>query len=175
LTLRLHNIVGAASESLVAAYLASEGYEVYAPLSPHARADLAYRRNGRILGAQIKTASWQSADRFRYEQTRVSDRRTNTAYAPEEIDELWVVGTHLWRFPVEAIQGKTMLTLNSTNPGSRKSKRDYDPEDFIEIFGSMESPFRDRWKADDPEPQRLTTITTYAPSTLRKNGRRNGP
>jgi hypothetical protein len=128
--LRLHNKTGAASEALVLAYLASEGFETYLPTSPHARADLAYRRDGRLLGVQVKTACWHKASEssHRYEQCRVSDRRTKEAYRPDEIDELWVVGTHLWRFPVAVIQGKQHLGLNSTNPDPRKTKRDYDPE-----------------------------------------------
>lgn len=60
-----------------------------------------------------------------------------------------------------------MLTLNSSNQGPRKTKRDYHPEQFVEVFGSFERPFRDRWKEDDPNPTRFTTNTEYLPSTLR--------
>lgn len=172
--LRLHNITGAMSEGLVATYLASLGYELYLPSSPHSRADLVYRRDGRLAGVQVKTATWHwgSNSPHRYEQCRVSDRRTRTAYTPAEIDELWVVGTHLWNFPVESIQGKQMLTLNSTNSDPRKSKRDYDPERFVEVWGSIEQPFRDRWVRDDTSPLRMTTVTEYAPGSLRNLNRK---
>lgn len=144
--LRATNITGAVSEAMVAGYLHAAGYEVFLPAQGHGRADLVYGDGSKLFKVQVKTASFVpgSNSPHWYEQCRLVRRGINTPYTREEVDEIWIVGTHLWCFPIDMVDGLTSISLNSTNPAPRKSIRTYDPNQFIVVRGSLDRPYRDR-------------------------------
>lgn len=161
---------GAVSESMVAGYLASMGYEIFLPAQDHGRADLVYLKEGKPVRVQVKTSSLSKASEsdHRYELCRlVRANGVSTPYTKDEVDELWVVGTHLWRIPVQYITGMTNITLMSTNPNPRKTVRNYDPNDLIVVSGSVDRPYRDRLSWHDPDPSIFVTNTEYNPTTIR--------
>lgn len=151
--------VGAVSELMVRGYLTSCGYETYGPDKLHARADLVYVKKGKPVRVQVKTATFSTTGKYRYEQCRLNKKgykgalEKQTSYSAEDVEEIWVVGTHLWCFPIELAGGRPSLFLSSTNPEPRCLRRDYDPNDFIVVTGSPERPFR----------LRLTTNESYEP------------
>lgn len=162
--------IGATSEAMVCGYLAGMGYEIYSPRQDHGRADLVYLSDSSLVRVQVKTASLSdgSSSAYRYESCRlVRANGKNTPYTKDEIDEVWVVGTHLWCFPVEVLEGLTSITLLSTNPSPRKTVRGYDPNSFIVVDGSFDKPFRDRLFFNEPNPPRLVTNNSHSPETIR--------
>ncbi len=136
---------GAASELLVGSHLLAEGADVYFPSMGQGRCDLIYLRENEAVKVQVKTTTWSKSGVWKYEQCRLSMSRGSVyqkTYTTEEIDELWVVGTHLWCFPSSLIAGRTSLCLNTSRPIARKSSRDYVPDDYIVKRGSFETPIR---------------------------------
>jgi hypothetical protein len=163
------NLLGTVSEGLVRTYLGAQGLEVFAPDSSHSRADLIYIDPVRgAIRVQVKTSSVFQRPQHSFEQCRLVRKGINTPYSEKEIDELWVVGTHLWCFPVSLTVGLTSITLGSSNPTPRKTIRTYNTEEFVKVRGNIDRPFRSRWLMDDPEPTLFLTNDSYAPSTQRK-------
>lgn len=162
------NIIGAVSECMVMGYLVSQGYEVFLPHSGASRADLVYIKDGRSVKVQVKTACWTCAAEspHKYEQCVVKKTRSGT-YEEMEIDEFWIVGTHLWCFPFESVGKVVNLSLGTTNPKPRKTVRTYDPNDFVVVWGSLEEPFRDRLFKDATAPFVSVTNDSYNPETVR--------
>lgn len=136
---------GSSSEHIVASYLAAQGYELYAPAVTHTRADLVYVKDDKPVRVQVKssTMSRGSDNRFNYEQSRLANSG-RSPYTEADVEEIWIVGTHLWRFPISLCSGRTSLFLGSNNPEPRRIRRTYEPDDFIVIRGSHERPFKDR-------------------------------
>lgn len=147
--------IGAAIESLVAAYFLARGFEVYTPLMSQSRCDLIYVDGQRLVRVQVKTGTWSQTGKYMYENCSLSRGLRHEyewkalTYTSEEIDEVWIAGTHLWCFPVAFVAGRTSLLLNSNNKKPIKTRRDYNPDDFIVIRGSLENPFRSRVTFDD--------------------------
>lgn len=142
------HLTGAAHEYMVLSYLSLLGYEIY-PQGMHlCRADLVYVRDGKAIRVQVKTGATNYVGKYGYEQVRLitkgSSGTPSRGYTSSEIDEVWVVGTHLWCFPIEFIQGKTSLFLTTTNPHPVHRRRGYNPDDYIIVRGSLESPYRKR-------------------------------
>lgn len=162
------NLLGTVSEALVRAYLSAQGYEVFSPDSSHSRADLVYIADGRKVSVQVKTSSVFPREAHQYEQCRLVRKGINKPYSEKEVDELWIVGTHLWCFPINVIVGLTSITLGSTNPHPRKTVRVYDPDNFVRVLGNIQRPFRTRWLEDDPDPSLFCTNINYAPSVQRR-------
>ncbi len=133
---------GAASEQYVRGYLLATGKEVFVPLLGQSKCDLIYLDDDRAVRVQVKTATWNYSSGHGYEQCRLAfdGRRKlgkSKAYTAEDIDELWVVGTHLWRFPVEKIAGRSSLCLGSDHPDPQTRAKDYDPEGHVVQHGTM--------------------------------------
>jgi hypothetical protein len=164
--LRSHNLVGATSEMMVAAYLLSCGYEVFGPLSPHTKADLVYVDASRAIRVQVKTATLHSTSVSTFEQCRLTIQKNKFRYTKNEVDEFWIVGTHLWKFPIELLEGREIISLGSDTNRPRKTVRDYDPDDYIVIRGSKNLRFRDRLVFNDPDFRPSVTKTDYSPKTL---------
>ena len=89
------------------------------------------------------------------------------AYTSNEVDEFWIVGTHLWCFPYTILSKIGNVSLGTTNPNPRKTIRNYDPNDFIVVRGSLELPYRDRLFRDSDAPFMSVSNTTYNPETIR--------
>lgn len=162
--------VGATSEAMVAGYLSYNGYEVFFPRQDHGRADLVYLKDGIPVRVQIKTASTSkgTSSAYRYEMCRlVRANGMNTPYTSEEIDEIWIVGTHLWCLPISVVIGLTSITLLSDNPKPRKTVRTYDTNPYIKVMGSFERPYRNRLFFDELNPTIFETNHEYDPETLR--------
>lgn len=162
------NLLGAVSEGLVRTYLAAAGYEVFSPDSSHSRADFVYLNEKHPVRVQVKTSSSFPRGPHVYEQCRLVREGISVPYSPDEVDEIWIVGTHLWRFPIEDIAGLTSITLGSTNSKPRKTVRQYDSSQYVVVKGSRDRPYKDRATFDDPDPFMPITNSTYAQSTLRK-------
>ncbi len=150
---------------MVAAYLAAQGYEIFLPASPHARSDMVYVYQNRAIRVQVKTATWHSYAAGKVEQCRLVAGWKAAPYTKEDIDEFWIVGTHLWRIPIEDVEGMTSIFLNSTNPKPRKSVRSYDPNNYIVVRGNLENMYRDRLTRDVLEPHITITNSTYSPDS----------
>ncbi len=142
-TLDQRHLRGIFSENLVAAYLAGQGKEIFLPTSPRSRCDLIYLDPNPVR-VQVKTASMSVADGNAYEQCRLFKRANpdRKGYTAEEVDELWVVGTHLWKFPVAEIVGRTSLCLSDVEKRPRREALSYAPEARIVLRGSPENPVR---------------------------------
>lgn len=166
------NITGAVSEAMVSGHLAAKGCEVFAATQSHSRADLIYVQNGRTVRVQVKTSSVYRRGNYLFELCRLVRKGINLPYSPDEVDEVWIVGTHLWCFPIKDIQDLTSISLCSSNPTPRKTTRTYDPDKYIRVMGSLDRPFKDRLFCDDPLPSLYPTSNEYASSTLRKLSRR---
>jgi hypothetical protein len=140
--------LGLASELLVASHLAAKGFEVHMAIASQSRADLVYIKEGRAVRVQVKTAQWSrfGDGQFSYERCPLLTKSHLSGYTQDEIDELWVVGTHLWCFPIDKLVGKRHIALGSNNPEprSRYKCNGYIPGDYIVVLGSYERPFRDR-------------------------------
>lgn len=163
------NIIGNVSEAMVSGYLASQGWEVFNASQSHSRADLIYIRDGASKRVQVKTATWTKKPEtgHQYEQC-VLKRTHSSAYTADELDEFWIVGTHLWCFPFESLNGLTMISLGTTNLRSRKTIREYDPNDYIVVHGDLAFPYRDRLFKNSPSPFSTITNTKYTPDSFRK-------
>lgn len=162
------NVIGDMSEALVTGYLASQGHEVFLPLGGHSRTDLVYLNKGVPVKAQIKTAAWTkgSTSPHHYEQCPLG-RTPSGAYTADEVDEFWIVGTHLWCFPYNIVTSIGNVSLGTTNPSPRKTIRTYDPNDYIVVKGAIDRPFRNRLYQDDDHPFQSVTNNEYNPETLR--------
>lgn len=140
--------LGLASELLVAAHLASKGYDAHLSVASQSRTDLVYVKDGKAIRVQVKTAQWNrfGGGEFSYERCQLLTKSHMQGYTEDEIDELWVVGTHLWCFPIDLLIGKRHIALGSDNPNprSRYKCNGYIPGDFIVVRGSLERPYRDR-------------------------------
>lgn len=158
------NIVGAVSEALVVSYLSSQGYEVFLPFQPHTRADLIYIDGETTKRVQIKTATLNERSGSFFEQTRISRKDNETFYTPDEVDEFWVVGTHLWKIPIEEVLGLKQISLLCLANRPRKTTRTYEPNDWIVVRGSIQRRFRDRVMFDDENGPLSITKTEYSPS-----------
>lgn len=167
--LRNTNIIGAVSEAMVKGYLGSQGFEVFAPEQGHTRADLVYLdRSGKPVKVQIKTATFGSKSNTKHQYEQCVIARTHSgAYTKDEVDEFWIVGTHLWCFPFETVAGLIVVSLGTTNPNPRKTIRTYDPNDYIVVHGSLDLPYRERLFKDSYSPFLSTTNTEYHPETIR--------
>lgn len=162
----LQHKIGVACEFVVAAYLALEGYDVFFPAGAQTRADLIYLKEGKSIRVQVKSSSWSSNKyvpkpnprlRLRPEGKEISyefvslvrrkhDSHNPVPYTEDEIDEVWVVGTHLWCIPISVAGGRKTMRLRGENPNPRKLKRDYDAADFVVVQGSQENPYKERLK-----------------------------
>lgn len=142
-TLDKRHARGIFSENLVAAYLAGQNKEIFLPTSPRSRCDLIYL-DPHPVRVQIKTASMSTAGGNTYEQCRLIKRAnpSRVGYSSDEVDELWVVGTHLWRFPVAEIAGRTSLCLSAPEKRPHREAHSYCPEERIVLHGTSEKPFR---------------------------------
>lgn len=163
------NITGAISEAMVAGYLMSQGYEVFPANHAASRADLLYIKDGVSFKVQVKTANWTAGtnkNEHRYEHC-VLKRTQSAAYTAEEVDEFWVVGTHLWCFPYASLPSVTNIALGTTNPEPRKTARSYDPNKFIVVHGNLEFPYRERLFRDSTSPFLSPTNNEYQPDSLR--------
>lgn len=144
--------IGAMSEYLVAAHLAGKGCDVFFP-STNTRADLVYCNGTDMVRAQVKTGTKVRTGGYTYEQCRLRTRgvyhvasgeyRNHKPYDSDEVDELWVVGTHIWCFPAEVFVGRPSISLGGNGPGTERKDRPYDPNDFIVVRGSWDSPMRE--------------------------------
>lgn len=144
---------GASSEAIVAAYLLSKGHDVYVPLKTQSRGDLIYLRDGVPVKVQVKSGTRTRTGRFTYEQCRLLSKGGGIRFAARpysalEIDEVWVVGTHLWRFPAEVVIGRSSLYLATDNPNPKPSVSDYKSADYIEVRGAWDVPYRYRLTHD---------------------------
>ena len=138
---------GAASEFLVAGYLSQHGYDVFMPDTP-ARADMIYTKTSMFpVRVQVKSSSRvNTGGPYMYEQVRLATTKAKLVYTESEIDELWVVGTHIWCFPIEVVAGLSSLSLLTTGP--RGGSTPYNPEEYIVKRGSWENPVRDIFSLD---------------------------
>lgn len=167
--LHSHNIVGSTSEMMVASYLLSLGYEVFGPLTPHSKADLVYINDTQAVRVQVKTATVHKTQVASFEQCRLTVQKGKFRYTSKEVDEFWIVGTNLWKFPISLLEGREMISLGSDSTSPRKTVRDYNPDDYIIIKGSRELPFKDRLSFNDPNFKPSVTKTEYSAKTLYKN------
>lgn len=158
------NTIGATSEALVSGYLCAQGFEVFAATQSHSRADLVYVNENEAIRVQVKTSSCFERNGLIYEQCRLVRKGINIPYTSEEVDEIWIVGTHLWRFPLEVVESLSSITLLSSRTATRKTTRLYNPNDYILIHGNFERPYRDRFIWSETDPPLLLNNYSYAPS-----------
>jgi hypothetical protein len=147
---------GLASELLVAAHLASKGHDIHLAIASQSRADLIYVKDGKAVRVQVKSAQWSrfGEGQFAYERCPLLAKSHPQGYTTDEVDELWVVGTHLWCFPIEKLIGKRHIALGSNNPTprSRYKCNGYIAGDFIIVRGTYDHPFRDRHSYSELSP-----------------------
>lgn len=144
--------IGNSSELLVAHYLASKGYDLFMPYG-NSRADLIYERDSTLVKVQVKTGTKVKASNNEYEQVRLQTRgiynvgagtyRNAEAYSEGEVDELWVVGTHLWCFPESVFVGRPSLALGTSQHLRRRKTMNYNADDYVVVRGTWDRPFRD--------------------------------
>lgn len=138
------------------AFLKEKGFDVY-PAYGNSRADFVYtEETGQAVRAQVKTATRCQSGVYTYEQVRLSGktqykRKDGTKwkapnYTENEIDEMWIVGTHIWCFPISDIIGLTSLALLSDGPQIRNKA--YDPEKHVEFTGTWKNPVRSIFSVD---------------------------
>lgn len=151
--LTTQHISGAVSEAMVAAYLVQQGYPVFTPMVKQTRCDLVYLKPEPIR-VQVKTGTFTRSGAHAYEQCRLVNKGcghgTQLRYNTDEMDELWVVGTHLWRFPASVFCGRTSLSLLSTRDKPSlaiSANRGYDADEYIVEHGSIDAPYRKRLAA----------------------------
>ena len=141
---------GAASEFFVAAILSVQGNDVFFPDTP-ARADIVYVTPAQeVVRVQVKTSTRSQTGPHWYEQTRLVKKHGGDPYTADEIDELWVVGTHIGRFPVSVIAGRTSLSLLNNGPRGT-DPNEYTPHSFIVKRGTWENPIRSVFSLDTPD------------------------
>jgi hypothetical protein len=139
--------VGAAAEQLVAAHLIGKGHDVFFPAVTQSRVDLIYTSGADARRVQVKVGTRFGARGKEYENVklRVSSglNRLGGArpYAPDEIDELWVLGTHLWCIPAHVVVGRSMISLTSKDQ-LIWTRRDYDCDQYVVMRGDWERPMR---------------------------------
>lgn len=143
--------IGDVNEQMVATYLVAAGFDVYLPINRSPRADLVYLNDGRACRVQVKTGTVVQVGRNSYEQCRLgcqkaSTRKEKGPYRAGEVDELWVVGTHLWKFPASVFVDRPSLMLTKESTSPRPWRMQYDPDDYIVVRCSREAPYRDRLK-----------------------------
>lgn len=155
------NLIGSVSEFLVSGYLAAQGYEVFSAAQSHSRADLVYVNETKSVRVQVKTSSTFERTGHVYEQCRLLRKGINIPYTEDEIDEIWIVGTHLWSFPVALTKGLTSISLLSSHQKPRKTVRTYNPNDFIVVRGSYDRPFRKRLTMNESDPPLMAFNTSY--------------
>ena len=138
-----NHYVGASSEFLVAAYLSSLGNDVFFPNTP-SRADLIYTPfGGNAVRVQVKTTTRSRTGPFTYEQCRLIRKNGGKPYEIGEVDEVYVIGTHLWMFPISVVAGKSSLCLLGDGPRHGGYTKGYKADDFIILRGEWDRPFRD--------------------------------
>jgi hypothetical protein len=135
---------------MLAAYLSGQGYEVFFPHGL-ARADMIYAAPGVTRRVQCKTSTRSKAGKFVYEQCRLIKRgRKSTTcgsyvgmdgYTEDDVDEVWVLGTHIWCFPIKVVAGLSSLCLLNNGPTNGKPKA-YHPDDHIVLRGTWDNPIR---------------------------------
>lgn len=143
--------IGNASEFLVAYYLAAQGHDVFFPYG-NSRADLIYSDTRGLIKVQIKTGTKVKTGPHEYEQVRLLSRgiynvsgakyHSAQTYQPGEVDELWVVGTHIWNFPSEVFVGKPSLALGTSRGIRSQKNKTYNPDEYIVVAGSWVQPIR---------------------------------
>lgn len=144
------NSEGNAAELLVGSYLAKSGHAVFYPAMGQSRVDLIYVNGFEPVKVQVKCSSKVvGSGGYTYEQARLarpSDVHPSArGYEVDEIDEFWIVGTHLWCFPGDLLAGKSSITLGSNNETPyRAPSAIYKPDDHIRVRGSWSAPFRER-------------------------------
>ena len=141
------HFIGASSETLVMSYLLSKGKEVFTPVITQSRSDLIYLEGGTPVRVQVKTGTKSKAGNYSYEQIRLLNRGlygSPEAYTEKDVDEIWVVGTHLWCFPISFAAGRTSLYLGTDNESPQTLRRTYNPDDFIVVRGEWNEPYRER-------------------------------
>lgn len=148
LTLRMgtnQHRVGAAAEQLIAAHLIGKGHDVFFPAMTQSRVDLIYTKGSESRRAQVKVGTRFKARDKEYENVKLMSAGKNRVgtrpYAEDEIDELWVLGTHLWCIPARLIVNRKMLSLTSKDPSLWK-RADYDCDQFIVQRGDWDNPVR---------------------------------
>lgn len=117
---------------------------------------MVYTRDGKqFIKAQVKTIN--PIRRFDYLVERVllcyhhtrKGATPHTVYTDDEVDEIWIVGTSLWRIPIANCIGRTAVTLSTNLALERRKTRtkgrikNYDPDDFVIVRGTYEKPFKD--------------------------------
>lgn len=143
------------SEFMVMALLSKQGHDIF-PAAAASRADFIRVCAEGTFKCQVKTATRTQSGPYTYEQARLckrneyvtknGDRWIPKHYTEEEIDEIWVVGTHIWRFPMKTVLGLNSLALLSNGPNPRE--KSYSPEKHIIVRGAWENPLRDVFSLD---------------------------
>ncbi len=146
---------GAVSELMVRAYLTSLGFDTFSPDKLHTRVDFIYVKSGIPIRVQVKTSTYSVSGKYQYEQCRLQKKGYKgqidpvIGYSESDVDEVWIVGTHLWCFPIDVVSGKPSLFLTSNNPSPVLVRRTYDPNEFIVVVGSPDRKYRDRLAYSD--------------------------
>src|SRR5437868_348187 len=98
---------GLIGETVAAAWLVAHGFDVWRPLAPQHRADLAVRRGRRLVKIQVRVAAYSPVRRtYRVGFRRRSGRRM-VPYTPRDIDFVLAVcptasGPVVYDFPSQA-------------------------------------------------------------------------
>lgn len=139
--------VGAAAEQLVAAHLIGKGHDVFFPAVTQSRVDLIYTTGADSRRVQVKVGTrFKAAGGKEYENVKLRVSGVNRVggsrpYAPDEIDELWVLGTHLWCIPARVVVGRSMISLTSKDP-LVWMRREYDCDQYVVMRGEWDNPMR---------------------------------
>jgi len=110
-------------------HLAGEGQDVFGSAG-NSRADFIRVSSDGTFKCQVKTSTRTKTGKYTYEQARLvkknsvttknGDRWIPKMYTEEEVDEIWVVGTHIWRFSIKVVLGLHSLSLLSDGPAPRE-------------------------------------------------------
>lgn len=148
-----NHYTGAYAELLVSAYLTSQHCDVFRPDNTHGRSDLIYIKDNKPVKVQVKTTVRTiNRNGWLYENCKIAIYRKNyrLLYSPAEIDEMWIVGTHLWCIPMGELEGLSNLFLCSNNPEPKYVRdKSYNTDDFIMVKGSWDRPFKTRLEYQD--------------------------
>ena len=107
---------GLIGETVAAAWLVAHGFDVWRPLAPQHRADLAVRRGRRLVRIQVRVAAYSVTRRtYRVGLRRRADRRL-VPYTRRDIDFVLTVcptpsGPVVYVFPSRVIAGRATATL----------------------------------------------------------------